>query len=165
MPFFQIFSRATQAPAALGALRGMVQAFIDFNRGKVSRRGTTIGEIRGHARGGRSGVACRGDEESGVQELRRRHRQLSPGPPVPMDDRRQFRFQSSQIPPRVARVANELFRICGGNAIYESHAFGRYLNDIMAIQTHQLNNYQLHAKTPGRAPCRGDENAACNYYA
>jgi 3-hydroxy-9,10-secoandrosta-1,3,5(10)-triene-9,17-dione monooxygenase len=37
LPFFQIFSRATQPPAALGALQGMVDTFIAFNHGKVSR--------------------------------------------------------------------------------------------------------------------------------
>jgi len=44
LPFFQIFSRATQAPSALGALKGMVQAFIDFNANKVSRHGQHIGQ-------------------------------------------------------------------------------------------------------------------------
>ena len=90
--------------------------------------------------------------------------ELEGGPAVSMDERRMFRFQSAQIPPRCARMASDLYRICGGNAIYEKHAFGRLLNDIMAIQTHQLNNYQLHANA-WAGTLLGDPSAAQNYYA
>lgn len=166
MPFFQIFSRATQAPAALGALRGMVQAFIDFNRGKVSRRGTTIGQ---NPEATLAVAEALSQAEEMKSQLYKNYGRVigevtGTGPSVPMDDRRQFRFQSSQIPPRVARLANELFRICGGHAVYEVHAFGRLLNDIMAIQSHQLNNYQLHANA-WAGTLLGDEQAASNYYA
>lgn len=166
LPFFQIFSRATQAPAALGALRGMVGAFADFNRGKISRRGTSIGQNP-------EATLVVAEALSHVEEMKsqvyKNYARViaeveQSGPDVPMDDRRQFRFQSSQIPPRVARIATELYRICGGHAIYENQAFGRYLNDIMAIQTHQLNNYQLHANA-WAGTLLGDENAARNYYA
>jgi len=166
MPFFQIFSRATQAPAALGAIRGMVQAFIDFNAGKVSRRGTTIGQNPEATLA--VAEALSQVEEMKSQVYKNYARVIAhvegPGPEVPMDDRRQFRFQSSQIPPRCARIATELYRICGGHAIYEGNAFGRYLNDIMAIQTHQLNNYQLHANA-WAGTLLGDAGAAKNYYA
>ncbi len=165
MPFFQIFSRATQAPSALGALRGMVQAFIDFNAGKVSRRGVSIGQNP-------EATLAVAEALSQVEEMKsqvyknyaRVISELAGGPKVSMDDRRMFRFQSSQIPPRCARLANELFRICGGHAVYESHAFGRLLNDIMAIQTHQLNNYQLHANA-WAGTLLGDTTASQNYYA
>lgn len=166
MPFFQIFSRATQAPAALGALRGMVQAFMDFNRNKVSRRGTTIGQ---NPEATLAVAEALSQVEEMKSQLYKNYGRViaeieGAGPPVSMDERRQFRFQSSQIPPRVARMANELYRICGGHAVYESHAFGRLMNDIMAIQTHQLNNYQLHANA-WAGSLLGDENAARNYYA
>lgn len=165
MPFFQIFSRATQAPSALGALRGMVQAFIDFNAGKVSRRGVTIGQNP-------EATLAVAEALSHVEEMKsqvyknyaRVIAQLEGGPAVSMDERRMFRFQSAQIPPRCARMASDLYRICGGHAIYEKHAFGRFLNDIMAIQTHQLNNYQLHANA-WAGTLLGDPAAAQNYYA
>ena len=166
MPFFQSFSRATQAPAARGALRGMVQAFIDFNRGKVSRRGTTIGQNPEATLAVAEALSQADEMKSQLYKNYGRviGEVMGTGPAVPMDDRRQFRFQSSQIPPRVARLANELFRICGGHAVYEVHAFGRLLNDIMAIQSHQLNNYQLHANA-WAGTLLGDENAANNYCA
>lgn len=165
MPFFQIFSRATQAPSALGALRGMVQAFIDFNAGKVSRRGVGIGQNP-------EATLAVAEALSHVEEMKsqvyknyaRVIAELEGGPAVSMDERRMFRFQSAQIPPRCARMASDLYRICGGHAIYEKHAFGRFLNDIMAIQTHQLNNYQLHANA-WAGTLLGDPAAAQNYYA
>lgn len=165
LPFFQIFSRATQAPSALGALKGMVQAFIDFNASKVSRHGTHIGQNQ-------AATLVIAESLSHVEEMKsqvyknyaRVIAELEGGAPVSIDERRQFRFQSSQIPPRCARHANDLYRISGGHAIYESHEFGRYLNDLMAIQTHQLCNYQLHANA-WAGTLLGDETAAKNYHA
>ena len=72
--------------------------------------------------------------------------------------------EAAQIAPRCAKFANELFRISGGHAIYEQHAFGRYLNDLMAIQTHQLCNYQLNANA-WAGPLLGYEEAAQSYAA
>ena len=166
VPFFQIFSRATQAPSALGALRGMVQAFIDFNQGRVSRRGVGIAQNPQATLAVAEALAH--VEEMKTQVYKNYARVIadveSSGPAVPIEDRRMFRFQSAQIPPRCATMANDLYRICGGHAIYENLAFGRYLNDIMAIQTHQLNNYQLHANA-WAGDLLGDATAAQNYYA
>lgn len=165
LPFFQIFSRATQAPSALGALKGMVQAFIDYNAGKVSRHGVHIGQ---NPAATLEVAECLSHIEEMKSQVYKNYArviaELEGGPVVPIEDRRQFRFQGSQIPPRCARHANELYRITGGHAIYENQAFGRYLNDLMAIQTHQLNNYQLHANA-WAGSLLGDENAARNYHA
>ena len=165
LPFFQIFSRATQPPAALGALKGMVQSFIDFNAGKVSRHGVHIGQNP-------QATLVVAESLSRVEEMKsqvyknyaRVIAEVEGGTSVPMDDRRQFRFQASQIGPRCAKYANELYRITGGNAIYEDQAFGRFLNDLMAIQTHQLCNYQLHANA-WAGTLLGYEEAARNYHA
>jgi 3-hydroxy-9,10-secoandrosta-1,3,5(10)-triene-9,17-dione monooxygenase len=165
LPFFQIFSRATQPPAALGALKGMVQAFMEFNSGKVSRHGLHIGQNP-------AATLVVAESLSHIEEMKsqvyknyaRVISEAQNGPVVPIDDRRQFRFQSAQIAPRCAQHANDLYRITGGHAIYEDQAFGRYLNDLMAIQTHQLCNYQLHANA-WAGSLLGDENAAKNYHA
>lgn len=165
LPFFQIFSRATQAPSALGALKGMVQAFIDFNANKVSRHGVHIGQ---NPAATLAVAECLSHIEEMKSQVYKNYARViaeaEGGPAVPIDARRQFRFQGAQIPPRCARHAAELYRISGGNAIYASQDFGRYLNDLMAIQTHQLNNYQLHANA-WAGTLLGDENAARNYYA
>ncbi len=165
IPFFQIFSRATQPPAALGALKGMVDAYLEFNAGKVSRHGIHIAQNP-------EATATVAGALSHIEEMKsqiyknygRLIRELEGGPVVPMADRRQFRFQAAQIGPRCAQFANDLFRTTGGHAIYEHHAFGRYLNDLMAIQTHQLCNYQLNAKA-WVGPMLGDEEAARHYQA
>jgi 3-hydroxy-9,10-secoandrosta-1,3,5(10)-triene-9,17-dione monooxygenase len=166
VPFFQIFSRATQAPAALGALRGLVRAFIDFNSGRISRRGTTMGQ---NPEGNLVVAEALSHAEEMKSQVYKNYARViaeldGAGPRVSIDDRRQFRFQSAQIPPRCARIASELYRICGGNAIYEHHPFGRLLNDIMAIQTHQINNYQLHANA-WAGTLLGCKAAADNHHA
>lgn len=165
LPFFQIFSRATQPPAALGALKGMVQAFIDFNAGKVSRHGVHIGQNP-------QATLVIAESLSRIEEMKsqvyknyaRVIAEAEGGTAVPIDERRHFRFQASQIGPRCAKYANDLYRITGGNAIYENQAFGRFLNDLMAIQTHQLCNYQLHANA-WAGSLLGYEDAAKNYHA
>lgn len=166
IPFFQIFSRATQAPTALGALKGMADAFIAFNAGKVSRTGVHIGQNP-------EATAVLSEALSHTEEMKnqvyRNYARLiaeieGVGPEVSMDERRKFRYQSAQIAPRCALFANELFRVCGGHAIYERNPFGRYLNDIMAIQTHTLCNYQVNANA-WAGPLLGYAEAAQNYAA
>lgn len=165
IPFFQIFSRATQPPAALGALKGMVDSFIDFNAGKVSRHGIHIGQ-NPEATKVVAEALCHIDEMKGqvYKNYARLIAELGGAEKVSMDDRRKFRYQAAKIGPRCAEFSNELFRVSGGHAIYESNAFGRYLNDLMAIQTHQLCNYQLNANA-WAGPLLGYEEAAKNYAA
>lgn len=165
LPFFQIFSRATQPPSAVGALKGQLAAFLDFNARKVSNRGMPaaknptitlqVAECFSHLEEMRSQVyknyaLLLDAADAGVE--------------VQIEVRRSFRFQSAQIPTRCARLANELYRITGGTAIYTSSPFGRYLNDLLAIQTHGLNNYQAQANTWIGA-LMGDAESAKNQYA
>lgn len=146
LPFFQIFSRATQAPTALGAVKGLAQTFIDFHANRPSRTGAHISSNAGATLAVAEALSHVEEMKSQVyKNYARVISELEGGPVVPMDDRRQFRFQSSQIPARCTRLAAELFRLSGGNAIYRTHAFGRLYNDIIACQSHQLNNYQPHA--------------------
>jgi 3-hydroxy-9,10-secoandrosta-1,3,5(10)-triene-9,17-dione monooxygenase len=165
LPFFQIFSRATQPPSALGALKGLVDTFLAFNQSKVSNRGVPAAKnptITLHV------AECLSLIEEMRGQVYRNYAQLLEaavaGTQVPLNERRAFRFQSSQIPTRCARLANELYRIMGGTAIYESRPFGRYLNDLLAIQTHGLNNFQVQANFWIGA-LLGDEESARNPYA
>ncbi len=165
IPFFQIFSRATQAPSALGALKGLVQTFIDFNYQKVSRHGVNISANQAAVLA--VSQALSHAEEMKTQVYKNYARviaELEKGPSISMDERRQFRFQSSQIPPRCAHLAGELFRLSGGHAIYKQYDFGRLYNDLIAIQSHQLNNYQHHANA-WAGTLLGDEKIAQNYFA
>lgn len=165
VPFFQIFSRATQAPSALGALLGLVQTFLDFNKGKVSRHGQHISANQAATLAVAEAISHAEEMKSQVyKNYARVIWELEGGPALSMDERRQFRFQSSQISPRCARLAAELFRLSGGHAIYRKNDFGRLYNDIVAIQSHQLNNYQHHASVFAGV-LLGDEKAAANYFA
>jgi 3-hydroxy-9,10-secoandrosta-1,3,5(10)-triene-9,17-dione monooxygenase len=165
LPFFQIFSRATQAPAALGALRGLTQTFIDYHSGKVSRHGLSVSHNQAATLAVAEALSHSEEMKSQVyKNYARVIAEIEGGPAVSIHERRQFRFQSSQIPPRCTRLAAELFRVSGGHAIYMQYDFGRLYNDIIAIQSHQLNNYQHHA-TNWAGTLLGDDKIAANYFA
>lgn len=165
LPFFQVFSRATTAPSALGALKGMADAYIEFNRNRVSKSGQRIGQDPAAALAVARALLMI-DEMKGrlyanyANLIAQAEGRLT----VTMDTRRQYRFQSALIPSRCAQLACDLYRVAGGSAIYEERPLGRYLADIMAIQTHGLNNYQVHANA-WAGTLLGNEEAAKNYIA
>ncbi|MBH0122187.1 acyl-CoA dehydrogenase [Rhodococcus sp. CX] len=141
LPFFQVFSRATQAPTALGALKGMADALADFIRSK-GRKGVDpaaalalaeaysfISEAKGRLYANYGAVIA---EATG-------------GAAVSPERLEEFRFQSAYIPARAARYGTELYRVAGGTGIYNTRPFGRYLTDLMATQTHAINNFQARA--------------------
>jgi 3-hydroxy-9,10-secoandrosta-1,3,5(10)-triene-9,17-dione monooxygenase len=165
LPFFQIFSRATTAPSALGGLKGMVNAFIEFNASRVSKHGVRVSTDPAATLAAARALSEIEEMKSTVyKNYARIINEAQGGTPVSMDERRMFRFQAAQIPSRCALLATELYRVTGGTAIFEDLPFGRYLNDIMAIQTHGLNNYQLHANA-WVGTLMGNEGAAHNYVA
>lgn len=141
LPFFQIFSRATQAPTALGALEGMADSLVEFSRSRrrnpkdpaltlaLAEAYSFIDEAKGRLYANYAALIA---QAQGIMT-------------VSTQDQEKFRFQSAHIPARAARLATELFRVAGGTGIYENQPFGRYLADIQATQTHALNNYQARA--------------------
>ncbi|GAB2470052.1 acyl-CoA dehydrogenase family protein [Streptomyces incanus] len=141
LPFFQVFSRATQAPTALGALKGMADALVEFNR---SKRRTRIDP---------AATLALAEAYSFVSEAKGRLyanyaamlSEAGGGARVSDERLEEFRFQSAHIPARAARYGTELYRVAGGTGIYNAQPFGRYLTDLMATQTHAINNYQARA--------------------
>lgn len=141
LPFFQIFSRATQAPTALGSLKGMADSLVEFSRARrrnpkdpaltlaLAQAYNFVDEAKGRLY---ANYAALINEAEG-------------GAPVSALDQEKFRFQSALIPSRAAQLATELFRVAGGTGIYDDVPFGRYLADLNATQTHALNNYPARA--------------------
>lgn len=140
LPFLQVFSRATQAPSALGALRGMAQNYLDYMQSRPSNGKPT----------NPAATLAVADILVSVDEMKTRlysnyaevidatinDRQIPP------DIQMNYRFQSARIPARCAQLATELYRVIGGTGIYMDRPFGRQLADIQAIQTHAVNAYQ-----------------------
>lgn len=165
IPFFQIFSRSTPTPCAIGALKGMADEVIEFCR----TRTTTTGQMAYKDPALTLAVAR---ALNAVDELKntiytnyaRLIAEVGGGAPISIDDRRKFRFQAAQVPHRCAELAAEMFRVLGGTAVYESRPFGRYMNDILAIQSHRLNHYQPHANA-WIGTLMGDTTAAAHFVA
>jgi len=141
LPFFQVFSRATQAPTALGALQGMADALVEFQRRK--KRNPTDGEVAlavAEAYSFISEAKCRVYANYAAL-MSEAWGQLS----LTAAQLDEFRFQSAIIPARAARYGNELYRVAGGSSVYNSEPFGRYMSDLQATQTHAVNNYHARA--------------------
>lgn len=141
LPFFQVFSRATQAPTSLGALQGFTDDLVEF---MVRRRKNpkdpaatlAIAEARSFITEAKttlySNYAALIAEAEG-------------GPEISTDRLNEFRFQSAIIPARAARYGTELYRIAGAAGVYNTESFGRYMTDLLACQTHATNNFQARA--------------------
>ncbi|WP_016693467.1 acyl-CoA dehydrogenase family protein [Rhodococcus rhodochrous] len=141
LPFFQVFSRATQPPTALGALKGMADALVERFREKgrglqdpiaalaLSKTYSAIDEMKGRLFANYASLIAQAEGEI----------------TIPASTLEQYRFQAAHIAPRCAELATELYRVAGGTGIYEDRPFGRYLADIQATQTHALNNFPQRA--------------------
>ena len=141
LPFFQVFSRATQAPTSLGALQGMADALVEFSkRKKRNPKDPAMTLAIAEARSFVSEAKCRlyANYAALIAEAEGKtlltERQLN-----------EFRFQSAIIPARAARYGTELYRLAGGSGVYNSESFGRYMTDLLACSTHATNNYQARA--------------------
>lgn len=161
IPFFQIFSRSTPTPCAIGALKGMANEFILAQQQRQNKQVIDPAVSLAVARA-----------LNGVDELKgavyRNYalliKEAMGGDVVGIDDRRKFRFQAAQIPQRCTELASELYRVAGGSGISTNKPFGRIINDIYAIQTHRLNNYQPHANA-WIGTLMGYQDAAKNFVA
>ncbi|MGP6174349.1 acyl-CoA dehydrogenase family protein [Corynebacterium sp. A21] len=141
LPFFQVFSRATQAPTSLGALQGFTDDLIEFmvrkrKNPKDPAATLALAEARSFITEAKttlySNYAALITEAEG-------------GPKVSPERLNEFRFQSAIIPARAARYGTELYRIAGAAGVYNTESFGRYMTDLLACQTHATNNFQARA--------------------
>jgi 3-hydroxy-9,10-secoandrosta-1,3,5(10)-triene-9,17-dione monooxygenase len=150
--FFQVFPRATSLPVAVGALKGMADAVVEYGR----RRNTTTLVRAGSTTTATDpavalAVAQAYDEVDQLKgsmhrsfALLERWRQEGTADQH-MNERRMFRYQTGAAPARCADLASELYRVCGGSGLSAKLQFGRLMNDILAVRSHITNNYQPHA--------------------
>lgn len=141
LPFGQIFVRAVST-AAIGALQGALDTFLDFAKVRVGDMGNKTSE-QGPAQLAAAETAVAVDEMKLV--LRRNFEVLQNKirNKQPLDDIQQrllFRFQASQVVERSARQAYQLFSVCGGRGIFTDFPLYRYVFDIMAARGHYANN-------------------------
>ena len=143
MPFGQVFSRAVST-ASIGALRGMVDSFVETAKTRVNVVGAKTSD---------DSVAQLAIAEAinTIDELtlvlKRNFEALEGyaerGEVPPIEERVKYRFQASYPPERVAELASRLFKAAGGAAVYTRNPYGRFLADINVCRQHAANQFQM----------------------
>ncbi len=141
LPFGQIFVRAVSS-AAIGALQGMLDAFIDFGKVQVGNMGNKTAE-QGPAQLAVAQSAAAVDE---MKLVLNRNFDVLMGKiraGQPLDDipqRLHYRHQASQVVERCAVHAYQLFSACGGRGIFSDFVLNQKMLDIFAARAHYANN-------------------------
>lgn len=142
LPFGQIFVRAVSS-AAIGALQGALNEFIEFGSVQVGNMGNKTAE-QPPAQMAVAETRVAIDEMKLVMErnfdvlmgkIRAGESLLDD-----LEQRIHFRFQAAQVVERSAKHAYQLFSACGGRGIFTEFPLYRYMLDIYAARAHFANN-------------------------
>jgi len=141
LPFGQIFVRGVST-AALGALQGMLDAFLRYGAARVGRGGRTADDPVAQLTVAETAAAI--DEMKTI--LMRDFATLADYaerdelPPVGL--RMEYKLHSALVAERCSNLATRLFRASGGIGIYDDQPFGRFLADINAGRQHISNQFE-----------------------
>jgi 3-hydroxy-9,10-secoandrosta-1,3,5(10)-triene-9,17-dione monooxygenase len=139
-PFAQIFFRGVST-GALGALQGMLDAFIAYGSARVARGARAAEDPTVQ-------LVC-ADVAAAIDEMRtilfRNMRNLAAyaerGEMPPLAERVAYKFHSALVGERCTVLAARLFKAAGGAGLYTELPFGRILADITAGRQHVSNQY------------------------
>lgn len=148
-PFGQIFFRGVSV-GAIGALRGMLDAFLAYATRRVSRFGKTAEDPHVHLLCAE--IVCAIDEMKAVlhHHMRLIGAYAARGEMPPLSDRIRYKFQSAAIVERCRDLAARLFMATGALGIFDNQPFGRILADINAARQHLSNQYEALGRNWGR---------------
>jgi 3-hydroxy-9,10-secoandrosta-1,3,5(10)-triene-9,17-dione monooxygenase len=163
LPFGQLFARGPST-GAIGALRGMLNAFIEY------------GAIRVTVAGGRTAhdpvaqLVC-AEAASSIDEaeaiLHRNFRNMSAyaerNQLPPLAERMRYKFQSASVAERCSLLAARLFKAAGTAALFDERPFGRFLADINAARQHIANQLETHGRNWGAAML-GVESSSMDFF-
>jgi 3-hydroxy-9,10-secoandrosta-1,3,5(10)-triene-9,17-dione monooxygenase len=149
LPFGQIFVRGVST-AAIGALQAMLNAFVHYGRGRVSRAG------------GRSAdnpmvqLLC-AETAAAIDEMHMTlqrncsvlHDYARRAATPPLELRLRYKFQSSSVVERCTLLAARIFKATGAAGLSDELPFGRILADLMAARQHISNQYDYYGSNWG----------------
>jgi 3-hydroxy-9,10-secoandrosta-1,3,5(10)-triene-9,17-dione monooxygenase len=142
LPFGQIFFRGVST-AGLGALQGMLDAFISYGGARVARGQRTADDPVVQLTVAE--VAAAIDEMKTI--LHRNFRTMEDyaerGEMPPVEERLRYKFHSAAVAERCSLLAVKLFKATGGAGLYNDLPFGRILADITAGRQHVSNQYEM----------------------
>jgi 3-hydroxy-9,10-secoandrosta-1,3,5(10)-triene-9,17-dione monooxygenase len=142
LPFGQIFVRGIST-AALGALQGMLNAFLDYGKTRVTRAGGRSAE-NPFVQLLCAETATAIDEMTNTlhRNFRNLHAYARRGETPPLEERLRYKFQSTEVTERCTLLAARIFKATGAAGLAEGPPFGGILADLMAGRQHISNQYE-----------------------
>ena len=142
LPFGQIFVRGIST-AALGALQGMLNAFLNYGKTRVTRAGGRSAE-NPFVQLLCAETAAAIDEMTSTlhRNFRNLHAYARRGETPPLEERLRYKFQSTEVTERCTLLAARIFKATGAAGLAEGLPFGGILADLMAGRQHISNQYE-----------------------
>jgi 3-hydroxy-9,10-secoandrosta-1,3,5(10)-triene-9,17-dione monooxygenase len=142
LPFGQIFVRGIST-AALGALQGMLNAFLNYGKTRVTRAGGRSAE-NPFVQLVCAETAAAIDEMTNTlhRNLRNLHAYAKAGDMPPLEERLRHKFQSTAVTERCTLLAARIFKASGAAGLSDDLPFGGILADLMAGRQHISNQYE-----------------------
>ncbi|HEY6705095.1 MAG TPA: acyl-CoA dehydrogenase family protein [Xanthobacteraceae bacterium] len=142
LPFGQIFVRGIST-AALGALRGMLNALLDYSKTRVTRAGGRSAE-NPFVQLLCAETAAAVDEMTTIlhRNFRNLHAYARRGETPPLEERLRYKFQSTAVTERCTLLAARIFKATGAAGLQEDVPFGGILADLMAARQHISNQFE-----------------------
>ena len=142
LPFGQIFVRGIST-AALGALQGMLNAFLNYGKTRVTRAGGRSAE-NPFVQLLCAETAAAIDEMTNTlhRNFRNLHAYAKRGETPLLEERLRYKFQSTEVTERCTLLAARIFKATGAAGLAEGLPFGGVLADLMAGRQHISNQYE-----------------------
>jgi 3-hydroxy-9,10-secoandrosta-1,3,5(10)-triene-9,17-dione monooxygenase len=150
LPFGQVFFRGVST-GAIGALQGMLNAFITYGKARVSRLSGQPTSDDPLVQQTCAEIVCAIDEMKTI--LYRNFRNLESYaarhemPPLKL--RMEYKFHNAWVTERCSVLAARLFKATGSGGIFDDQPYGRILADITVARQHVSNQFESNARSFG----------------
>jgi len=150
LPFGQVFFRGVST-GAIGALQGMLNAYLDYGKKRISRLSGTPTSEDPLIQQTCAETACALDEMKTI--LHRNFRNLETyaarGEMPPLKLRMEYKFHNAWVAERCTLLAARLFKATGTVGIFEDQPYGRVLADINTARQHISNQFEANGRSYG----------------
>ena len=150
LPFGQVFFRGVST-GSIGALQGMLNAYIDYGKKRISRLSGQPSSEDPLIQQVCAEVACGIDEMKTI--LHRNFSNLESyavrGEMPPLKLRMEYKFHNAWVAERCSLLAARLFKATGTVGIFEDLPFGRMLADINIARQHISNQFEANGRSYG----------------
>jgi 3-hydroxy-9,10-secoandrosta-1,3,5(10)-triene-9,17-dione monooxygenase len=150
LPFVQVFHRAV-SNASIGALQGMLDAFIAYGAKRVGAMGMATVDDPDALLGAAEAAA-------GIDEMKLvLHRNFDlmmdrarRGETISQAEALQFRYQCAAVPDRCLDLARPLYKASGSGGVYTDRSIGRFYNNLLVAAQHGSNNGRGYGRSWGK---------------